>query len=195
MCLWERVERDHAIPVPQQRVDGVLLRPPVCLHEFITPPFAFGFRLRIRHRLQQLGRLWLDSPRQIIEDIGDLVVPAPLFRSCRVNFADGCPDPEMPIGHRQPREGESAVFEIAQDLQPTLLALPLATLTGQHNLLARAECAHDREECALAVLDTRLHVQAVGPPLDDLQIRQIPFRPRLVLKLEASLQPLQRACR
>src|SRR5512139_3289150 len=94
--------------------------------------------LRIRHRLQQLGRLRLDSPRQIVEDIGDLVVPAPLLLAGGIDFANGRPDSEMPVGYRQPRERESAVFEIAQDLQPTLLALPLATLTGQHNLLPRA---------------------------------------------------------
>lgn len=64
------------------------------------------------------------------------MIPAPLLRSCRVHFAEGRPDAEVSIGHGEPQECKPTVLEIAQELEPTLLALPLAALTGQDGLVA-----------------------------------------------------------
>lgn len=101
----------------------------------------------------------------------------------------------MSVSDRESWERQSTLPQAAQHRQPRFLALPLATLAGQDDLLPRGECADNREEGALAVRDARLHVQAIGPPVDHLQIRQIPFGPRLVLELEADLQPLNGAGR
>jgi len=38
VLLWERVERDHTVPVPQQRVDGFPLRPPVVQRQLDLTP-------------------------------------------------------------------------------------------------------------------------------------------------------------
>lgn len=69
-------------------------------------------------------------------------------------------------------------------MKPALLALALAAFAGQHDFVSDRGGTHHREQRALAVLDARLHRQAVGPPIDDLQIRQLPRLPRLVLELE-----------
>lgn len=66
--------------------------------------------------------------RQIVEDIGDLVIPALLILSGWMDLAQGRPQAEVTIGHREPREHEPAVVETAQEREPALLALALAAL-------------------------------------------------------------------
>lgn len=147
------------------------------------------------HRFQQLGGLLLGLLRQIVEDIGDLVVPASLLLPGRMDLAEGCPYPEVPVGHRELREREASVLEIAQDHEPTFLTLGLTALARQHDLLSRGERVHDREECALAVLDAHLHIEAVGQPVDDRQIRQVRLLPGLLVEFEPCLESLNRARR
>ncbi len=94
--LWrERVECDHAVSVPQQRVDGPSLCPPMCLHETIRPPpLASGVSLLIQHRRQPLSHLLLSLLGPIFEDIGDLVIPAPLLLASQMDLASGRPNAE-----------------------------------------------------------------------------------------------------
>ncbi len=105
------------------------------------------------------------------------------------------PDPQVLVGDRERREHEPTVLEIAQELEPTLLALPLAALTGQDDLVAVGERPDDREQRALAVLNARLDVEAVGPPVDDLQIRQVLLLPGLIVEFEPGFESLNRARR
>lgn len=153
------VEGHHPIPITEQRLHGLLVRLVVRPHECIAPPLAVGVRLRIRHRFQRLGRLLLGLLRQIVEDIGDLVVPAPLLLPGRMELAEGCPDPEVPVGHRELWEREPSVLEIAQDHEPTLLALALTALAGQHDLLSRGERAHDREAHCLGMSSEKFRIK------------------------------------
>ncbi|MEZ4246466.1 MAG: hypothetical protein R3B05_22180 [Nitrospira sp.] len=91
----------------------------------------------------------------------------------------------MSVSHRQLREAQSTVLESAQEREPAFPTFMLTALARQHDLLSCGEGAHDREECALAIRDARLHIEAIGPPVDDLHIRQIPFRPGLLFNLKA----------
>jgi hypothetical protein len=99
------------------------------------------------------------------------------------------------VGHREMRERGPSVLEIAQEHEPPLLTLALTALAGQHDFFSRGERTHDREERALAVRDARLPIEAVGPPVDDRQIRQIPLRPGFVLEFEPCVESLNRARR
>ena len=112
-----------------------------------------------------------------------------------MDLAEGCPDAEVSIGHGESRECKPTVLEIAQEREPTLLALPLAALTGQDDLVAVGERPDDREQRALAVLNTRLYVEAVGLPVDDRQIRQVLLLPGLIVEFEPGVESLNRACR
>ncbi len=195
MCLWKRIERDHSFPVPQQGLDRFFLRLPVCPHEFVSSPLAVGLCLRIRHCLQQLPRLRPVFLRECLEDRGDLTIPAPLLLTGGMELVQGRPQAEAPIGHREAREREPTVLEVAEEREPTFLTLPLSALTGQDNPLAGDERADDREEGGLVILDACLYVDAVGPPVGDCQMRQIPFPPRVILQLEEHLEPLDRTRR
>ncbi len=182
----ECVEGHHAIPVAQERVDGLRIRLAVQADEGVALPLTLVLGRSIGHGLEHLGGLRLCLPRQRVEDIGDLVVPAPLLLPGRMKLPKSGPDAEVSVGHRESWELQSAAFEIPKELEPTLFALPLAALAGEEDLLPRGESAHIREEGAFAVRDARFHVEAISPPVDD----QIPFRPRLVLEGEPGLQPL-----
>lgn len=191
----ECVEGHHAIPVAQERVDGLGICLAVQADEGVALPLTLVLRRSIGHGLEHLGGLRLRLPRQRVEDVGELVVPAPLLLPGRMKLPKSGPDAEVSVGHRESWELQSAAFEIPKELEPTFFALPLAALAGEEDLLPRGERAHNREEGALAVRDARFHVEAIRPPVDHLQIRQIAGDPRLVLELEADLHPLNGARR
>lgn len=65
----------------------------------------------------------------------------------------------MAVGHRQLREAQFTVREIAQEREPAFLTFTLTTVASQHELLSCGECAHDREEGTLATRDTRFHIE------------------------------------
>lgn len=58
----------------------------------------------------------LDSLLQRIEDIGELVIPAPHLLG-GMEFPERGPDTQLSIGHRELRKHELPVFEVAQNLQ------------------------------------------------------------------------------
>lgn len=119
----------------------------------------------------------------------------PLLLAGWMDLVSGRPDPQVPVSDGEPWEREPTVLEITQELQPTLLALSLTTLTGQHDLLPRGERAHDREQRALAGRDGRIHIQTVSPLVDHLKPQQIPLLPGLMGEFEPRLESLNRTRR
>jgi hypothetical protein len=107
-----------------------------------------------------------------------------------MNLAQGRPDPPVPVGYCEPWKLQPTSFEISANLESTLLARTLAALAGQHDLITRGDRTHDREQRALAVLDARLHREAVSPPVDDRLLRKIPRLPCLVFEFEACVESL-----
>jgi hypothetical protein len=79
VLVWERVERDHPVPVSKEPGHGRLIRLSVRADERVAAPLTVGLRLGVRHRLEQRGRLRLFFRGQRVQDVGDLVVPASLL--------------------------------------------------------------------------------------------------------------------
>ena len=109
------VESHQPIPIPKQCFYDLLVGLVVCSHKDIAPALAFTLPLSVRHCFQPFSCLARHRFRQIIENIRDLVVPAPLFRSGLVNFAESRPDAEVPITDREPRKLQPAAFEIPEE--------------------------------------------------------------------------------
>ncbi len=73
MLFQKRIERDHAVSIAHKRVRGLgsVFRYGRQRHR--AAAHTLGLRLRIRDRFQELGGLLLDSLRQHVENIGELV--------------------------------------------------------------------------------------------------------------------------
>lgn len=106
MLVWERVERDHPVPVSQESIHSRLVRFSVRADERVAAPLTVSLSLGVWHRLEPLGRLLLLFRGQRVQDVGDRVVPASLLLVGRVDLATGRPDAEVPIRHGQRRELE-----------------------------------------------------------------------------------------
>ena len=81
------VERDHAVPIAQQRVHGLRIRLPVLADEGGALSATLSLRFGGGHRLEAF-----DCSGLGIENAGELVVPALLFLFGGVNLSGGGPD-------------------------------------------------------------------------------------------------------
>ena len=109
-----------------------------------------------------------------VEHVPQLVIPATLLRTLRINRRERAPDPEMAIGDGELRRPQAAALQIPQHRRPTLRRFPLPAHDGEHHLPAARIRADQHEERGLAVLKAGLHVDPVGPEVHELHIAQVP---------------------
>ena len=100
----EVVEGHHPRPVAPQGVGGGGMLRAVALNEEIAEPLGLGARGGVGHLAQQLPRLGLQAPRQAVEDVADLVIPAALLGDLGEDVGHGGPDAEVAVGDEEPRQ-------------------------------------------------------------------------------------------
>lgn len=127
------------------------------------------------------GRLLLE--RHSIDHIAQFVIPAPSLRCGRPYLRARAPQAEGAIPDDALGSPQPARPDVAQHHRPALRRLARATLHRQHHLRAiRLAAAHDRER-GLRRLETRLHVDPVGPHVRQFRRGLIPLLPCRVLRL------------
>ena len=84
MLLRISGEGNHTLPVGLQFVGGFRIVLLVPENRGVPQPLAFFLTLRIRNPTQRFARLAPYPPRQGIQNISDLVIPAPLLLSLRM---------------------------------------------------------------------------------------------------------------
>ena len=87
------------------------------------------------------------------------------------------------------------VAQVAEDRAPALGRLPIAGRDGQDFLAPVAHGPDHHEDRRLLFLESRLHVHAVSPEVDELAVLEPLLAPRVVLELPAGLQPRNRTRR
>src|SRR5258705_1205244 len=90
--------------------------------------------------------------------------PTALLPCRRPHLADRFPEPERAVGHGELwRDRQASGFRVEQPLAPVLCAFAGAVGEADEFLLALRRCADQDEDALLLVIQTRLHVNAVGP--------------------------------
>src|SRR5512139_3601914 len=104
MLLGIAVEGNHPFPVSLELLRGLRIILLVTENKSILQSLAFLLALRIRNPTKGFSRLAPDSLRQGVQDVLDLMIPAPLLLPLRVDLSQGRPYPQMPIRNRQPSQ-------------------------------------------------------------------------------------------
>ena len=129
MLARERVERHHALPVPVERAPDLgvaALRTPRLERPLL--PLRLLPRLGVRDLREQAPGLGLALERQLVEDVEDAVIPAPLLLRLREHGSQRAPDPQVPVPDDQLQRLEAAPLEIPQDRRPAVRRLAVAAL-------------------------------------------------------------------
>src|SRR5215813_14780621 len=154
-----------------------------------APPLP---RLGVRDPREPAPGLGLALERQLVEDVEDAMVPAPLLLRLRKHRGQRPPDAEMAVADHELRRVESASLEIPQDGRPALRRLAIAALDGEEDLLPVPQGRQDDEDRGLLLLQPGFHVHAVHPEVDDLEVLERARLPELVLGLPARLEARDR---
>jgi hypothetical protein len=93
--------------------------------KLVASLFRFPTSGRIRDRAQQRFGRALVPLRELIEDIEDAVIPAPLLLGFRIHVAHGIPNAQMPVAEDQARGPQPAIAEIAQHFRPADRGFPV----------------------------------------------------------------------
>ena len=109
------------------------------------------------------------------------MIPATLLRGLGPDLVHGAPDGQAAIGQHQARRRQAAVPKIAQHGSPRLGRLAVTGPHRQDLLAAVAPGADDDQQGRLVLLQPGLHVDAVGPGVDQLPVVQTPLLPGLEL--------------
>jgi hypothetical protein len=119
-------------------------------------PFGLFARRRVRNLREQTPRFGPAFERQLVEDVQEAMVPAPLLLRLGEHRRQRPPDPEMSVADHELRRLEAAPLEIPQDRRPALRRFAIATLDGEDDLLPGAPRGQDDEDRRLVLLEPGL---------------------------------------
>jgi len=181
MFHWKVEKGQHPILVFDQRLDGLGIASPVPLLEK-GHLFQSAFPIRRTHDLVQLlFGPGLPAPGQLIQHVGDLVLPAALFLRFWKDAAQRRPEAEVAIADGQNGGGHAPSFEVSEDSSPRFGGLPLAIFQGDDLFPAIGQDADDHQTGQAVLLQANVEVDAVGPDVDILLANHRPFVPGFVL--------------
>jgi len=130
-------------------------------------------------------RLRPESPGHLVEHIGRFVNPAPLRLGRRADLSESGPEAKGSVTDGELwRLRESPLLEVEQEFLPALLAHTNAFDDSDQLLLAVGRCSHEDEKALLLVtlvLHPHVDINAVGPDVHVLLVREVPTTPLLVL--------------
>src|ERR687898_827139 len=147
----ELVEGHHPLPVALERTPDLsvpALRAPGLKRPL--QPLGLLARRGVGDLREQTPRLGLARKRQLVEDIQQAMVPAPLLCGLGEDRGQRAPDAEMPVADHHLGRLESTLLEVAQERRPALGRFPIAALHGEDHLAAVAQGGQDHEVAALS---------------------------------------------
>src|SRR6266568_2637509 len=192
----ELIERHHPLPVAIEDAPDfsmTALRAPRLKRALL--PLGLLPRLGVRDLREQTPRFRLPFEWQLVEHVQEAMIPAPLLLRLRKHRGQRTPDPEVTIADHHLRRRQPAPGEVPQDRRPALRRFPIAALDGEDHLLAVAQRGQHDEDRGLVLLEAGLHVHAVHPEVDDVEVLDHPGLPEFVLRLPARLEARDRGRR
>src|SRR5271170_4425003 len=181
----------------QQRV-AILNRAFDRLVVFDGPGFDEGVERRERILLGLCHPDLLERPlglrvlalRQLVQDVGRLVDPAALAAGLRPHLLERLPEAERAVGDCEfGRYRKPAPLQVEEQFPPGLGALAHAVNEADELLLALRRGADDDQQALGLVLQSGLHVDAVGPEVDVALGGEIASAPAYMLLRPGILEP------
>ena len=134
-------------------------------------------------------RFALKALGQLVEHVGGLVNPTALLAGLAVDLAERRPEAECAVAHGEFRWNlQPPTFEIQEQFQPGLCALPVAVTQAYDILVAHLVGPDDHQKALPVMIEAGLEVDAVDPEIDIAPGREIPPLP-LVIFRPCHLQP------
>jgi hypothetical protein len=118
--------------------------------------------------------------------------PAPLLFGSREHFAQRSPEPERAVTDGQRWAGQAPLLEAAEQVEPGLGVLSVAVGESDQFLGAVGANPDDHQTTQPVLFEADVEVDAIGPPVHVVPIRQITFGPVCVLGLPCLGQPADR---
>ena len=130
-------------------------------------------RLRRQDVVQRaLGR-GLETFRELVQDISQLVEPVALLGRPGPHVPDGAPEPQGPIANRDHGRLEPAALQPSQQLRPALGTFAVPVLERDELLRPVGARADDHQRAQAVVLQPDVEVNPVDPDIDVVPISQV----------------------
>ena len=123
--------------------------------------------------MQRSLGLGLETFRELVQDISQLVKPVALLGRQGPHVPDGAPEPQGPIANRNHGRLEPAALQPSQQLRPALGTFAAPVLERDELLRPVGARADDHQRAQAVVLQPDVEVNPVDPDIDVVTIGQV----------------------
>ena len=163
MLGWVVIERQQHVQVTGDLRNRLGPLGPVGIRKRLHSHGGVIFVLGVPDLHQRGLRVWLGRLGQGVEDVGDLVEPAPLFPGVGEHLAQRGPEPQRAVTDREDRGAHPAALTGAQQVSPGLAGLPVPVVEGNQFFGAIGTHPDHDQQAHLVLGQPDLEVNPVHP--------------------------------